>query len=112
MTGPPDQPGIMKYPAFLLITSLALSLALPARWAAADSGTAEKAQAIIGLIEKNGAANSLVRDLARLGPDALETIRSGIKKGPQPVSAALVKARNLIISIPVSYTDLTLPTKA
>ena len=92
----------MKYPAFLLITSLVISLVLPGRWAAAKSGAAEKAQAIIALIEKNGANKKLVRDLAKLGPDALETIRSGIKKGPKPVSAALSKARNLIISTRVT----------
>ena len=92
----------MKYPALILITSLASLLALPTGWAAADSNTAEKAQAIIERIEKKGASNSLVRDLARLGPDALETIRSGIKKGPEPVSAALSKARNLIVSTRVA----------
>ncbi len=92
----------MKYPAFLLLPSLLISLVVSAQWAVADSGTAEKAQAIIVEIEKNGGAKELVRDLAKLGPDALETIRAGIKKGPGPVSATLEKARNLINSTRVT----------
>ena len=91
----------MKYPACLLLTSL-LVLGLPTRPAAAGPGADEKALAIIGQIEKNGGTRQLVLDLAKLGPDALETIRAGIRRGPGPLSAALLKARNLIISTRVT----------
>ncbi|MFP6737280.1 MAG: HEAT repeat domain-containing protein [Planctomycetota bacterium] len=92
----------MKYPACLLLTILVIFPGLSSQPAAADPGTDEKALAIIGQIKKNVGNNQLVRDLAKLGPEALATIRSGIKKGPGPVSATLVKARNLIISTRVA----------
>ena len=102
MPGPINQQGIMKYPACLLLTILVIFPGLSSQPAAADPGTDEKALAIIGQIKKNVGNNQLVRDLAKLGPEALATIRSGIKKGPGPVSATLVKARNLIISTRVA----------
>lgn len=91
----------MKYPACLLLTSL-LILGLSTQPAAAKPGAGEKALALIGQIEKNSENRQLVRDLAKLGPDALEAIRAGITKGPKPVSTALLKARNLIISSQVA----------
>ena len=102
MPGPINQQGIMKYPACLLLTILVIFPGLSSQLAAADPGTDEKALAIIGQIKENVGNNQLVRDLAKLGPEALATIRSGIKKGPGPVSATLVKARNLIISTRVA----------
>ena len=89
MPGPINQQGIMKYPACLLLTSLVIFPGLSSQPAAADPGADEKALAIIGQIEKNGGANQLVRDLAKLGPGALETIRSGIKKGPKMLAVEL-----------------------
>lgn len=88
----------MNYLTSLLRATLVITLLLPIQMAVAEAEVSEKAKSIIGQIEKEGASGQLIRDLVKLGPDALGTIRTRMKDGSETVVGALEKARNLIIA--------------
>ena len=85
----------MKY-HFLILPALLLTLALPSMAEEKNAG------AIIEKLEKGGDAPRLARELAKLGPDALGTIRARLKSGPGAVTRILELARNTIIAEQVS----------
>ena len=101
---PPSQGGLspvenkillMKYP-ILPQALLLLAFSAPA-WAAEKDPVA-----IIAALEKGGDTARLTRELAELGPGALDTIREKIRTGPSPVTSFLEQARNSIVAGQVS----------
>ena len=85
----------MKYP-LLPRALLLLAFSTPA-WAAE-----KEPAAIIAELEKGGDTARLTRELAELGPGALDTIREKIRTGPSPVTRFLEQARNSIVAGQVS----------
>ena len=75
---------------------LLLAFSAPA-WAAEKDPAA-----IIAALEKGGDTARLTRELAELGPGALDTIREKIRTGPSPVTSFLEQARNSIVAGQVS----------
>ncbi|HBO53354.1 MAG TPA: hypothetical protein DD471_15305 [Planctomycetes bacterium] len=86
---------LMKYP-LLPRALLLLAFSAPA-WAAE-----KEPAAIIAKLEKGGDTVRLTRELAELGPGALDTIREKIRSGPSPVTKFLEQARNSIVAGQVS----------
>ena len=66
--------------------------------------TEKEPAAIIAELEKGGDTARLTRELAELGPGALDTIREKIRTGPSPVARLLEQARNSIVAGQLSAT--------
>ena len=88
---------LMKYP---LLPQVLLLLAFSAPAWAAERDPA----VIIAELEKGGDTGRLTRELAELGPGALDTIREKIRTGPASVTSFLEQARNSIVAGHVSVT--------